>query len=431
MNIAEKDVDHMDLLTYKTKVEEYIERAKEKLPPGLRLRAELPTFSWSNDDLVVRIRVEKPSNEEVLEVLYLFLEFYGESFGQGTVIRAISERSFALVHKDENVVELKIYLFGLARALELRISKFACVKDLDFFQKLWGKVSYVKEEEIKPEIKLKELGVELITEFTPWDAIGGCEDLKEEIKKTVILPFRNQEVYGKIVKETRKYPKDITPKAILLHGPPGTGKTTVGKAIAGEIKLPFVYVPIETIFTMWYGESAHRLAEIFNVAESYEKCILFIDEIDALAVKREEMHEESRRVLSVLLTRLDGIKTKPGILTIGATNRIEDLDPAVRRRFDDEIYFRLPNLKDRKEIFKLYAKHLSEEGLEELAKEAEGFSGSDIERIAKNVERTFGKKMIEEKISGLPSMEMYMQAIREEKAGKILKNSEKLESKRL
>jgi hypothetical protein len=79
----------------------------------------------------------------------------------------------------------------------------------------------------------------------------------------------------------------------------------------------------------------------------------------------------------------------------------------------------------------LYAKHLSEEGLEELAKEAEGFSGSDIERIAKNVERTFGKKIIEEKISGLPSMEMYMQAIREEKAGKILKNSEKLESKRL
>ncbi|MGC8934767.1 MAG: AAA family ATPase, partial [Thermoproteota archaeon] len=167
----------------------------------------------------------------------------------------------------------------------------------------------------------------------------------------------------------------------------------------------------------------HRLAEIFKTAESYGKCVLFIDEIDALAVRREDIHEESRRVLSVLLTRLDGIKTKPGILTIGATNRIEDLDPAVRRRFDEEIYFRLPNLKDRKEIFRLYAKHLPEEELEELANKTEGFSGSDIERIARSVERAFGKKIIEEKISGLPSVEMYMQAIEEEKVRKTSKNS--------
>ena len=397
--MREGDTNLIDLLTYKTKIEEYVKKAEENLPPGVKLRAEPPAFSWNNSDLVVKIKIEDTDDEDILGILYMFLEFYGGSFDQETTLRTILGKDLILTHKSKNEkrLELTIYPSGLFLELKIEISKFARMKDLDFFQKLWDKFSYVEEKKVEPEARLKELGVELIKEFTSWEAIGGYEDLKEEIKKTVILPFENQRIYEKIVKETRKYPKDVTPRAILLYGPPGTGKTTMGKVIAGEIKLPFIYVPIETIFTMWYGESAHRLAEIFKTAESYGKCVLFIDEIDALAVRREDIHEESRRVLSVLLTRLDGIKTKPGILTIGATNRIEDLDPAVRRRFDEEIYFRLPNLKDRKEIFRLYAKHLPEEELEELANKTEGFSGSDIERIARSVERAFGKKIIEEK----------------------------------
>ncbi len=415
-----EETQRIDLAAYKSRIEEYIRNREKDLPGNVLPRADLPEFSWDREgNLDIKFNIRNYYAEDFKDLIYLFGGFYGQGYEVYPQLRQIYDNHIILRYESKNQIELRISDFMADTAglgIGLSISKFAYPKDLDFFYQLWNNIVLIEEEKIDPETELKELGVELIKDFTPWDALGGYDDLKEKIRETVLLPFQHKEVYQQIVEKTRQHPKDITPRAILLYGPSGTGKTTMGKIIAGETKLPFVYVPIESIFTMWYGQSPRRLSRIFRTVQSYENCVLFIDEIDALATRRNsEMHEESRRVLSVLLTRLDGMKTKAGVITIGATNRIDDLDFALRRRFDEEIYFGLPNLQDRKSIFGLYAKHLSDSELNGLARKTKGFSGSDIETLAKSVERTWGKKIIEENATGKPEISLYVDAITRKK----------------
>lgn len=231
-----------------------------------------------------------------------------------------------------------------------------------------------------------------------WNHLGGYEDIKLEVQETVILPLMHPEVFLKVSELARG--KKITnyPSAILFEGPPGVGKTSMARIIASESRIPMIYIPIENILSKYYGESAKNLSEIFDLSENFDKVILFLDEIDSLAGSREDgMVEATRRILSVLLRKIDGFENSQKVLTIGATNRMEDLDHALISRFDAIIRFPIPNLSERIKIFAKYIKHLEKESLIELAKISEGFSGRNIKDVCEMAERKWARILITEK----------------------------------
>jgi SpoVK/Ycf46/Vps4 family AAA+-type ATPase len=170
--------------------------------------------------------------------------------------------------------------------------------------------------------------------------IAGYNEVKRKIKESIILPLKNPEIYKSIAHLTRKTYENNLPKAVLFEGPPGVGKTTAAKIIAHESNVPLVYVPVESIMSKWYGESSKNMSEIFDLCEMLGGAIIFLDEIDSLAGSRDNnMFEATRRILSVLLRKLDGINSIEKTIVIGATNRMEDLDRALISRFDQIIQF--------------------------------------------------------------------------------------------
>jgi len=229
-----------------------------------------------------------------------------------------------------------------------------------------------------------------------WDDLAGYTHVKREIQSTVIHALKHPEVYDSITKKTRKKLESNQPKAVLFEGPPGTGKTTVARVIAGEIDVPMVYVPVESMMSMYYGESEKMLSKVFDTCEKIGRCIMFIDEIDSLATARgPNMHEATRRILSTLLRRIEGFDRKSGVIVIGATNRKDDLDEALLSRFDVSIKFPLPSKQERAQIFQIYAKQLSADDLDQLAAGAEGMSGRDIRDVCAHAERNWGTFLIE------------------------------------
>jgi len=249
-----------------------------------------------------------------------------------------------------------------------------------------------------------------------WDYIAGYEKIKEEIKKDVILPFKHPDVYKEIAKGTRKIPENNIPKGILFEGPPGTGKTTMARIIGEETKSKLIYIPIHSVMSKWYGESAKRLHKIFEYARRFDDpSIMFIDEIEVFGMSRENnLHEATRRTLSVLLTEIDGFKTEENSsMIIGATNRKKDLDPALLSRFDNTISFHLPNDYERQEIFGNYAKHLCEKELKELARISKDMSGRDIKDICESAERNWASKIISKKAEKpLPDVDEYIHFVK-------------------
>ena len=260
----------------------------------------------------------------------------------------------------------------------------------------------IKESE-NPLEKLAGLGAVIYTanEFD-WNYLAGYEQVKLDIKNTIILPLKHQEVYTQIIQATRKVPESNMAKAVLFDGEPGTGKTTAARIIAKEANLPLVYVPLESIVSKWYGESEKNLASIFKSCRE-TKCIAFLDEIDALATTRDgEMHEASRRVLSVLLREIDGFVQHDNTLLISATNRKKDLDDALLSRFGLTITFPLPNEMERGAIFENYAKHLTKDQLNDLGKKTQGLSGRDIKWLCSYAERNWAAKVITEQLQVTP-----------------------------
>jgi len=179
------------------------------------------------------------------------------------------------------------------------------------------------------------------------------------------------------------------PKGVLLYGPPGTGKTLLAKAVANETNANFIAINGPELMSKWYGESEKNLREVFEEAEKNAPSIIFIDEIDAIAPKREESYGEvERRVVSQLLTMMDGLKTRGKVVVIGATNRVNAIDPALRRpgRFDREIEIGVPNKEGRLDILKIHSRNMplsKSVNLKELAGITHGFVGADLEALAR------------------------------------------------
>jgi transitional endoplasmic reticulum ATPase len=214
-----------------------------------------------------------------------------------------------------------------------------------------------------------------------YEDIGGLHEELQRIREMIELPMKHPELFRHLGIEP--------PKGLLLYGPPGTGKTLIAKALANETGAHFITINGPEIMSKYYGESEARLREVFREAEENAPSIIFIDELDAIAPKRSEVTGEvERRVVSQLLTLMDGLKSRGQVVVIGATNRIEAIDPALRRpgRFDREIKIGVPDKNGRKEILQIHTRRMpldKDVNLDELAEITYGFVGADLAALAR------------------------------------------------
>ncbi len=214
-----------------------------------------------------------------------------------------------------------------------------------------------------------------------YDDIGGLGDAVKKIREMVELPLRHPELFKRLGVEA--------PKGVLLHGPPGTGKTMLAKAVAGETSSNFISIGGPEIVSKFYGESEGKLREIFKEAEENAPSIIFIDEIDSIAPKREEVTgEEERRIVAQLLSLMDGLNSRGKVVVIGATNRPNSIDEALRRpgRFDREIEIGIPDRDGRHEILVIHTRGMplaDDVDLDWLADRTHGYSGADLSALTK------------------------------------------------
>ena len=214
-----------------------------------------------------------------------------------------------------------------------------------------------------------------------YDELGGLKNEVQKIREMVELPMRHPELFDKIGVEA--------PKGVLLYGPPGTGKTLLAKAVAGETNAHFISLSGPEIMGKHYGESEERIREIFTQAEENAPSIVFIDEIDSIAPKRDEVSGElEKRIVSQLLTLMDGMKSRGKVVVIAATNRPDSIDPALRRpgRFDREIEIGIPDDEGRLDILSIHTRGMpidEKVDLKQISKTTHGFVGADLEILSK------------------------------------------------
>jgi len=214
-----------------------------------------------------------------------------------------------------------------------------------------------------------------------YEDIGGLKEEIQKVREMIELPLRHPEIFEKLGIEA--------PKGVLLYGPPGTGKTLLAKAVANETNAHFISISGPEIMSKFYGESEARLREIFKEAKEKAPSIIFIDEIDSIAPKREEVTGEvERRVVSQLLSIMDGLEARGKVIVIAATNRPNAIDPALRRpgRFDREIEIKVPDKRGRLEILQIHTRNMpldTDVDQDRVAAVTHGFVGADLEYLCK------------------------------------------------
>ncbi len=233
--------------------------------------------------------------------------------------------------------------------------------------------------------------IELLPEFVDseeqrrsditYDDIGGLGDTIDQVREMIELPLKHPELFQRLGIDA--------PKGILLHGPPGTGKTLLARAVANEADTRFFHIAGPEIMGRFYGESEQRLREIFQQASQQAPSIIFIDEIDSIAPKREDVNGEvERRVVAQLLTLMDGLEPRQNVVVIGATNRVDALDEALRRpgRFDREIVLGVPDVHGRRDVLGIHTRGMpldDDVSLDEIARVTYGFVGADLSALGR------------------------------------------------
>lgn len=216
-----------------------------------------------------------------------------------------------------------------------------------------------------------------------WDDIAGLEGLIQELRETVILPIQRKELFADSLLTT-------APKGVLLHGPPGCGKTLIAKATAREAGTYFINLDLSILTDKWYGESQKLAAAVFTLAVKLQPCIIFIDEIDSFLRSRNSSdHEATAMMKAQFMSLWDGLITDPNctVIIMGATNRPQDLDKAILRRMPATFHVPMPNVAQRRQILGLILEHeptSDDLDVEVIAKCTDGFSGSDLRELCRN-----------------------------------------------
>ncbi|HHF56109.1 MAG TPA: AAA family ATPase [Thermoplasmatales archaeon] len=233
------------------------------------------------------------------------------------------------------------------------------------------------EIKVSEKVAKEEMKIPRVT----YEDIGGLHDAVRLVREMIELPLKHPELFERLGIEA--------PKGVLLHGPPGTGKTLLAKAVANETNANFYSLSGPEIMSKYYGESEENLRKVFKEAQENAPSIIFIDEIDSIAPKREEVTGEvERRIVAQLLALMDGLEERGKVVVIGATNRINAIDPALRRpgRFDREIEIGIPDKKGRREILEIHTRGMplaKDVDLDKLAEMTHGYSGADLAALCK------------------------------------------------
>jgi transitional endoplasmic reticulum ATPase len=324
------------------------------IAPGEVIRRNLLGRPLAKGDLIA----PTPPEEPVRMSGSFFEEFFGGVFGEDALPFGFGEVKFAVVNTSPSGIVL--------------------VTDM------------TELEVLQQAVEVKELRVPAVA----YEDIGGLKDELQRVREMIELPLKHPEVFDRLGIEP--------PKGVLLHGPPGTGKTLIARAVANESGANFTSINGPEIMSKWYGESEARLREIFEQAEKNAPSIVFIDELDAIAPKREEVTGEvERRVVATLCTALDGLKARGRVIVIGATNRPNALDPAIRRpgRFDREIEIGVPDRDGRKEILQIHTRGMplaKDVSLDHYANVTHGFVGADLEALAKEAAMSALRRILPE-----------------------------------
>jgi len=318
------------------------------------------------DSATVRKADIHPANSVILAPLIS----KGQQIQFGSGIEALIKKGLLKrpITKGDNIIVPGIALFGSALP-------FAIISTTPS-----GIVS-INEDTF---IKVKEEAAKTLEPEGPrvsYEDIGGLKDELEKVKEMIQLPIKHPKIFNRLGIDP--------PKGVLLHGPPGTGKTLIAKAVANESGASFYTINGPEIMSKFYGQSEENLRKIFDEAEKNAPSIVFIDEIDAIAGKRSETHGEvEKRVVSQLLTLMDGLKGRGKLIVIGATNIPDSLDPALRRpgRFDREIRIDAPDREGRKEIMQIHTRGMPKAknvDLDKIADRTYGYVGADLAALAR------------------------------------------------
>ncbi len=320
--------------------------------PSESLRAIFHNRTVSKGDIISTTSVRRPRESFGNDLMFehVFQDFFGSSFGLGEIKLHVVSTAPAGIVKITDITEIELLPEAVALPQEI------------------------------PEVMYEDL--------------GGIKPALTKIREIIELPLKHPELFNRLGIDA--------PKGVLLHGPPGTGKTMLAKAVANESDAYFITINGPEIMSKYYGESEHKLREAFDEAEKNTPAIIFIDEIDSIAPKRAEVTGEvERRVVAQLLSLMDGLKSRKNVIVIGATNRPEALDMALRRpgRFDREIELRVPDREGRREIFQIHTRGMpfaEDVSLDDLSDRTYGFVGADIAALCREAAMTSLRRVLPE-----------------------------------
>ncbi|PHP45940.1 peptidase [Methanosarcinales archaeon ex4572_44] len=334
------------------------------------LLEEIEVLKVKNEELRSKLMDITLENNSYLQTIQKFQEQLGHLRRPPLVIGSVMEirDDFVLLRQHGNNQEVLTYK---PDDVEVEIGSRVAVNN---------NLSIVKvlSKSIDPRARVMEL---IETPEMDYSMIGGLDEEIREVVETVEVPLKEPELFDKIGIDP--------PSGVLLHGPPGTGKTLIAKAVAHGTKATFLRLSGTELVQKYIGEGARLVREVFQLARDHAPCIVFIDELDAIASMRSydgsTGSAEVNRTMVQLLAELDGFESRGNVKIMAATNRIDLLDPAILRpgRFDRVIEIPLPDEKGREEIFKIHTRRMTCEGVDfkKLAKMTEGLSGADIKVI--------------------------------------------------